>query len=374
MKTNNLIFKNKKWNIINEQELDNTLLDIVFVFGHIEVLKNYNHYNLLKEMYPNANIVGCSTAGNILDDTVDEYEVVATAISFEKGYIKVFSTQLTQNKMLENTSTLINSIEKEKLKHIFVLAPGLINGSDIVNGIELNENITISGALAADEYKFESTYLFTDDNSGNDLLIVVGFYGESISTSIGCDTGWDEFGATRIVTKSKGNIVYEIDHKPAIELYKKYLGNKIHDLPKSALRFPLSIKDNIDDPNEVILVMMGINHDGSLMYGGDIKEGSILKLMKTNVSNLLDGALLSAKAVKEHNKKRSFSLAISCSARRSVLQQYCSEELAIVKGALPSNTNIIGFYSYGEITPFSNKLSKSLLHNQTMTITTIYED
>ena len=374
MKINNLAFKDKEWEILDGQKLLKDSVDIVFVFGHIDILKKYNHTQLLKNMYPDAHIIGCSTAGNILDATVDEYEVVASAVSFEKGYIKVFSTQLSENKITENTSALINPIDKEDLKHLFVLAPGLINGSDVVNSIKLDKNITVSGALSGDEYKFEDTYLFTDKYTGDDLLIVVGFYGEAIYTSVGCDTGWDEFGATRIVTKSKGNIIYEIDHKPAIELYKKYLGDKINDLPNSALRFPLSIKDNVDDINEVILVMMGMNLDGSLIYGGDIKEGSTVKLMKTNVSNLLDGASLSAKGIKEHNKKASLSIAISCAARRSVLKQYCTEEVAVTKDILPLNTNIIGFYSYGEIAPFSNQLSKPLLHNQTMTITTIYED
>ena len=374
MKINKLIFKDKQWNILDEEESRYDTVGIVFVFGNIDILKQYNHSLLLKSLYPNAQVVGCSTAGNILDATVDEYEVVASAVSFDKGYIKVFSTQLTQNKITEDTSTLINSIEKEELKHLFLLASGLINGSDIVNGIVVDGDITISGALAGDMHKFENTYLFSDGNSGDELLIVVGFYGEAIYTSVGCATGWDKFGATRVVTKSEKNIIYEIDNKPAIELYKKYLGDKINDLPNSALRFPLSIKGDVDDKNEVILVMMGINLDGSLIYGGDIKEGSPVKLMKTNVSNLLDGASLSAKEVKEHNKKASLSLAISCAARRSVLKQYCTEELSAIKDVLPLNTNIIGFYSYGEITPFSNQLSKSLLHNQTMTITTIYED
>ena len=358
MKINNLAFKDKEWKILNEQRFLQDSVDIVFVFGHINILKQYNHSHLLKSLYPNARVIGCSTAGNILDTIIDEYEIVATAISFDKGYVKVFSTQLTENKITENTSTLIHSIEKEELKHLFLLSPGLINGSDIVNGIEVEENITITGGLAGDEYKFESTYLFVDDNSGDNLLIAIGLYGNSIHTSIGCETGWDDFGATRVVTKSKKNIIYEIDNEPASELYKKYLGDKIDDLPNSALRFPLSIKDSTNDKNEVILVMMDINPDDSLVYGGNIKEGSIVKLMKTNVSNLLEGTSLSAKGIKEYNSKKALSIVISCAARRSVLKQYCDEEISVVKDILPPNTDITGFYSYGEIAPFSNELSK----------------
>jgi hypothetical protein len=374
MKIDKLVFKDEDWIIVDSQILTDEVVDIIFVFGHINSLKSYNHFSLLKSKYPDANIVGCSTAGNILDTTIDKYEVIATAISFDTAKVKVFSTHLFQKSISQDTFDLVNSIEKEGLKHLFILSPGLINGSEIVEGIKVDKNITVSGALAGDEDKFESTYLFFNEKKGSDLLIAICFYGDSIHTSVGCDTGWNEFGATRVVTKSKKNIIYEIDNKPAIELYEKYLGNSIDSLPNSALRFPLSIRDSINDENEIILVMMDINSDKSLVYAGNIKEGSIIKLMKTNVSNLLEGASLSAKRVKSYNEKESLSLVISCAARRSVLKQFSEEEVEVVKEILPLKTQIIGFYSYGEIAPFSNELSKSLLHNQTMTITTIYED
>jgi hypothetical protein len=374
MQISNLVFEDEEWKILDNKELLKNLPEIVFVFGHIDTLKKHDHISLLKILYPKAQIVGCSTAGNILDTTVDKYKAVATAVSFEKGYVKVFSTQLHEKSISQDTSALINSINKQDLKHLFILSPGLLNGSDIVNGIKLDKSITISGALAGDEDKFQETYLFSNTQVGANILIAIGFYGNSIHTSVGCDTGWNAFGATRVVTKSTKNIIYEIDHKPAIELYKKYLGDKIAHLPNSALRFPLSIKNSIHDKNEIILVMMDINPDKSLVYAGNVKEGSVIKLMKTNVSNLLEGAVLSAKGVDQYNQKRSLSIAISCAARKSVLKQFSEEEIEGIKQVLPSKTQIIGFYSYGEIAAFSNEISKSLLHNQTMTITTIYED
>lgn len=375
MKIEKLIFEESEWQVEEvENTFDRLAVCIVFVFANIDTLKAYKHSKLLKQRYPNASIVGCSTAGNILDATVDAYDAVASAVSFEHGYVQIAKKHLHAEHISEDTHDLVDSFEKQNLKHIFLLSPGLINGSDIVNGIDIDESITISGGLAGDAYKFENTNLFADEEEGENLLIAIGFYGASLHVSIGCNTGWNEFGAARTVTKSLKNCVYEIDGKPAIELYEKYLGDKINELPNSALRFPLSVKEHIDDKNEVIMVMMGINPDKSLVYAGDIQEGSVIRLMKTNVSNLLEGAALSAKGVEKYNDKPSLSLAVSCSARRSVLKQFSDEELDIINTILPENTEVIGFYSYGEIAPFSNELSKSLLHNQTMTITTIYED
>lgn len=367
-----LYFKNEKW-IVDESE-QNSVLDvqIIFVFGHIDILKDYNHSFILKEIYPNAHVVGVSTAGNILDSSVDIYEAVASAISFEKGYIQVASEEISLDTLSQDSSNLIDSLDKNNLKHILLLLPGLINASEILKEIKLDKNITISGGLAGDSYKFESTCLFLDEDKADNLILGIGFYGKSIHVRIGCETGWREFGAKRVVTKSFQNIVYEIDNKPAIELYEKYLGHKINALPNSALRFPLSVKKGIK--NKIIRVIMKINEDKSLVYAGNIEEGSVVRLMRTNINNILDGAFLSVKRIRPYNDKRSLGLTISCSARRKVLKQFSDEEIEIVQSILTTSTQIIGFYSYGEIAPFSDDLTQVFLHNQTMTITTIYED
>ena len=153
-----------------------------------------------------------------------------------------------------------------------------------------------------------------------------------------------------------------------------YLGEYIKDLPASGLLFPLSVKTDSNDKNEVIRVMMGINEDESIIFAGDIPQGSEVRLMKTNIDNLVDGAALVANSIKPYNSKRSLTLTASCSGRRSVLKQLADEEIEVMQKILGENSQMVGLYSYGEIAPFSNDLLNCKLHNQTMTITTIYED
>ena len=68
----------------------------------------------------------------------------------------------------------------------------------------------------------------------------------------------------------------------------------------------------------------------------------------------------------------SLAILISCVGRKLILRERVSEEVMAAKDVLGSSVAINGFYSYGEIAPFSNSLSCEL-HNQTMTITAIYE-
>lgn len=373
MKIDSLHFENENWILEEENECDTNVVDIVFVFGLVKTLREYNHTALLKKIYPNAQVVGISTAGNIFDDSVSEYKAIASAVSFDSGYVKVNTAIMSEENLIEDASHLVDVFDKEDLKHIFVLGQPLgFDNSSLVKGLNLHKTCTISGAIAADENMFEDCYVFANESQEDNVAVAIGFYGKSLSVSIGCKAGWEEFGAQRIVTKAKDHTIYEIDNKPALELYKRYLGEYIDDLPASGLLFPLSIGNN--KKNEVIRVMTGINDDGSLNFAAGVEEGASVRLMKTNVENLIDGASLVANTIEAQNNKRSLSLTISCGGRLSVLKQLAGEEIEAVHDILGDKSKVVGMYSHGEIAPFSDDLLDCQLHNQTMTITTLYED
>ncbi|MEA3372446.1 MAG: FIST N-terminal domain-containing protein [Campylobacterota bacterium] len=375
MTIDKLHFEKSSWILEDKGECRADAVDIVFVFGDIDVLQAYNHSALLKQKYPNAHIVGASTAGNILDNTLSEYGAVATAVSFDKGHISVNSVHaLRGESLIESSKALVEGLPQDGLRHIFVLADSLkTNGSELTKGVNSISEVSVTGGLAGDDMRFDHTLVFIDGPAEEMAAVAIGFYGESLHVRIGCKAGWDEFGAERVVTKSEGNIVYEIDDKPALELYENYLGEYIKDLPASGLLFPLNIKEH-DSDNEVIRVMMGINEDRSIVFAGDIPQRSIVRLMRTNIENLIDGASLAANAITPHNTKRSLALTVSCSGRRSVLKQLVDEEIEVIQEILGDQTQLVGFYSYGEIAPFSDDLLDCKLHNQTMTLTVIYED
>ncbi len=375
MKLDKLHFQNRNWVIEGSPECEGSSVDIVFVFGDIDTIRAYEHTKLLKEKYPNAHIVGTSTAGNILDDAVSSYKAVAAAVSFDKAHVVVKSVHAINNATLYETAReLADSLPKEGLRHVFAMADGLkVNGSQLVKGLNDALDVSVTGGLAGDDLSFEQTLVFADGPADELSAIIIGFYGDSLQVSVGCKAGWKEFGAERIVTRSDGNVIYEIDNKPAIELYEAYLGDYIKDLPASGLLFPLNVREYEGD-NEVIRVMMGINEDRSIIFAGDIPQGSTVRLMKTNIDNLIDGSSLVANTIRPHNDKTSLALAVSCSGRRSVLKQLVDEEIEALHNVLGENSQIIGFYSYGEIAPFSDDILNCKLHNQTMTISVIYED
>lgn len=203
-------------------------------------------------------------------------------------------------------------------------------------------------------------------------IAALGFYGE-VTVKSGCFAGWEEFGAERIVTKSVSNVVYEIDGEPALDLYKKYLGEQAAQLPASGLRFPLSIQASKTD-QAVIRTLLAVDEvDHSLTFAGDVPQGYRCKLMRTNLDSLIESAGLAAEAARpDQAGVAGLCLVVSCVGRRLVMGQLIEEELEIVQEKLGDVTAITGFYSYGELAPFSDVM-QCQLHNQTMTLTTLYE-
>jgi hypothetical protein len=369
MQVQEYYLSNNNWETRTFDAIDPKSVDLVFIFGDIEAFEDDSALESIQSRFSNAHIVGASTAGTIENAHLSEHPMVATAISFEKATVKVVAMDSLENDVLqERSAQLIKHLPQEGLRHVFVLLDGMK-----LNGALVNETLSVTGGLAGDGYKFERTVVLADGKAKERQAVAIGFYGESLGISVGCETGWEEFGAERVVTRSEGNVVYEIDNKPALKLYEDYLGEFIKDLPISGLRFPLNIREYEGD-KEVVRVMMHINEDKSLLFAGDVPQGSTVRLMKTNVNNLVEGSEQVSKLIKKHNDKTAFALAVSCSGRRSVLKQMVDEELNVIKHTLGDQVHIGGFYSYGELAPFSDNLFDCKLHNQTMTLTVIYED
>jgi len=206
----------------------------------------------------------------------------------------------------------------------------------------------------------------------SDRVVALGFYGD-LRIKSGCFSGCEEFGAERIVTKSTDNVVYEIDNQPALALYKKYLGELASELPASGLRFPLSIQVNKTEKSLIRTLLAVDEESNSLTFAGDVPQGYLCKLMRTNTDLLIENAGMAADAA--HSQVTSdagLCLVVSCVGRRLVMGQLTEDELEEVQEKIGDTTTIAGFYSYGELAPFRNIL-QCQLHNQTMTLTTIYE-
>ena len=364
------------WQALKESGISESA-DLVFVFGSRGLLEDASKFDEVKALYPNADIILGSTSGEIMEDLVYDDSLAVTAVDFEKTEIRVASIDINDaNDSADAGSKLAEKLQGDDLAHIFILSDGLnVNGSEIVKGFNstLAEKVPCTGGLAGDAAKFEKTLVGLNKAPQENLIVAVGFYGKSLEVGYGSVGGWDNFGAERLVTRSEGNVLYELDGESALDLYKMYLGDKAAELPGSALLFPLGLKFD-EDSDTLVRTVLGVDDEAdSMTFAGDIPEGCYVRLMKANFDKLIGGANLAA----EHTTQRGgagdkLALLVSCVGRKLILGQRIDEEVEAVQDVLGDGATLTGFYSYGEISPVVES-ARCELHNQTMTITTFAE-
>ena len=352
---------------------------VVFMFGSRAVLRQGDLVQQTQAAHPNAQIFGCSTAGEILGAGVFDDSLVVTAVAFENTRVEGATCKINSTADSRVAGQrLAQSIAKEGLAHVLVLSDGLaVNGSELALGLAefLPPYIAVTGGLSADGAHFQETLVLFNAAAEPNTIAILGFYGDKLKVGYGSLGGWDQFGPERLITKSEGNVLYELDGKSALDLYKRYLGDQAKELPASALLFPLSIR-RADGEAPLVRTILGINEkEQSMTFAGEVPAGATARLMKANFDRLIEGAAGAARATCTAGMKGSapeLALLISCVGRKLILRQRIEEEVEAVQEVLGPQTPMLGFYSYGEISPFARN-SRCELHNQTMTITTFTE-
>ncbi len=369
---------NSGWTIERNENFTFGKAALVLVFGDRFELEKEERFYELQNFYPNSHIIINSTSGEIAGLNVYESSLVATAIQFEHTSYKVEVENIKKwDSSYAVAKKLASEFEQEGLRHIFLISDGqLVNGSELIRGF--NENlaagVTVTGGLAGDGARFEKTLVGMNQIPSEGNIVAVGFYGERLKVGYGSVGGWDSFGPERIITKSKNNVLYELDGQSALAIYKRYLGKKAEGLPSTALLFPLSIRLN-DGEKSLVRTILAINEEEqSMTFAGDMPEGARARLMKANFDKLIDGAYDAANSGLSplDSQEAELALLISCVGRKLVLDQRVEEEVEGVAEVVGNKAAITGFYSYGELAPFAG-YQNCELHNQTMTVTLLGE-
>jgi hypothetical protein len=370
-------FQGKGWTSPLPHELDSERT-LVLAFGWAGFDGDSAALRDVRAAFPTSHVLGCSTAGEIHGTRLHDDSISLVACRFAHTRLVSMSAPVRKPEDSHNAGRLIaEQLDRPELRAVFVLSDGLkVNGSALVEGLAsaLPSGVVITGGLAADGSRFGRTWVLRNGEPQEGFVTAVGLYGSRVRVGHGSKGGWDVFGPERVVTKSQNNVLYELDGKPALPLYKKYLGERASELPASALLFPLSLRRDKSDPNAFVRTILAVDESAqSLTFAGDIPQGCLAQLMRANFDRLIEGAAESAVMTTETSGAGSscLAVAVSCVGRRLVLGERTEEELERAAEILPPDSIQVGFYSYGEISPFASGACD--LHNQTMTLTTFSE-
>ncbi|MEW6741266.1 MAG: FIST N-terminal domain-containing protein [Planctomycetota bacterium] len=332
----------------------------------------------LSRAYPQAKMIGCSSSGEIFGTEISDDSLAVAVAAFDEVEVATVAARVASpDDSFAAGAQIASELADSSLHGVFVLSDGLcVNGSELVRGLNsaLPESVVVTGGLAGDGDRFKRTWVLANRTPAPGMVTAAGLYGDSIAIGHGSKGGWDILGPERVVTRSHGNVLFELDGKPALALYREYLGERASGLPATGLLFPLAIRADDHDERHLVRTILAVDDaDQSMVFAGDIPQGWRAQLMKANSERLIGGASDAAAMARTSDDGHGprLGLAISCVGRRLVLGERSEEEIEATLEALPRGTQLIGFYSYGEISPFGSGWCD--LHNQTMTLTTLGE-
>ena len=355
---------------------------LVLIFGGSDAVRDDVLWKQIRDRYPRALIVSCSTGGEIHGRDVFDDSLSVTAMSFDATEVIAAEADVAAcGTSFAVGEKLATQLARADLAAMFLLSDGTqVNGSELIRGIraQVGENVVLTGGLAGDGARFHQTYVGLNRPGEPGKVAAIGFYGDTIQVRHGSYGGWDIFGPERHITHADNNVLYELDGKPALDLYIRYLGDDAAALPGSALLFPLQIYPAGQPDKAIVRTVVGIDTDKrTMIFAGDVPTGYCARLMRGNFDNLIEGAATAAQQTRQPGARPltgdRLGILVSCIGRKLLLGQRAGEEVEAVSDVLGQDAKLAGFYSYGEVSPHAFT-GFTELHNQTMTITTICEE
>lgn len=352
---------------------------LVLVFGARHTLAQPEFLPTLHQAFPGAAIAGCSTAGQFDRQRIEDDAAFGLAVSFASARVRLATSEIMDSSGSFPAGEAIGrALLEEDLRAVMVLADGIrVNGSHLVNGLSaaLGPDVLVAGGLAGDGQQFGETSIIADGPARSGLVAAIGLYGRALDVSAGSAGGWDVFGPRRTITRAVDNILYDLDGLPALDLYERYLGEEeSRNLPASALCFPLRIEDPARPGTDVVRTVLGIDRDRrAMIFAGDMPMHWTAQLMRGSFDRIVEGSAQAARnAAAPSNSEEGFALLVSCVGRRLLMGQRAIDEVTAAAEEIARRHALVGFYSYGEISPHTAS-RKLQLHNQTMTVLSVRE-
>lgn len=329
------------------------------------------------KIYDKAHIICMSGCGVISEDQLVDDEIVFTCVTFEKTLLKVVHGEISGHENTELLSrNLAGQLSGEDLAGVLVFADGmLVNGSELVDGINrvFNSGVPVTGGLAGTVDQQYHSWVSVGAKRCKGMIAMVAFYGKDFIFRYSAGSGWIRQGIWYEATKAKKNELIEINHRPALQMYCHILNITLKDLKEGVGQFhPIAIVPKVFSCKKVVRTVFKINEQHqSIILAGSIAEGSRIQLMTATTNQLVDGAEEATVRASEDVTVPGVVLAASCCGRRALMGPNTWLELGGLQGKFPLGSSISGFYTYGEICPYSSEAVD--FHNQTMMVTYIAE-
>lgn len=349
-------------------KLGNKKVDLAIVYCSSE----YNYQEVvstIRKLTNNAPLIGCSTGGEFTEDSVKKGSIALGLISSDNmKFFTAISSGLKEDE-LATIEQLKAKLPTEvagypELSGIMLIDGLAGKGEEVVvnTSMVFDFGIKLIGGAAADDLKFDKTYVFCNDEVINNAVCLCMIASKTpIFTAV--QHGHIPLSKDLKVTKAVGSVLYEVNNRPAWDVWvevcaehAKTLGINVNELTEASdigsflIRYELGIKMDDDEDNFKVRVPLSKNEDGSLNFACTIPEGITFNVMRSAEINQIESAKTAISNAKQKagNTKLAGALVFDCVCRGIICGNNFDktiDEYKKVIGDIP----LLGWETYGEI-------------------------
>jgi hypothetical protein len=362
------------------QELQGEIPQAGIVFAAID----FDHAELLQHInrtFPNLELIGCTTDGE-MSSVLGFQQDSVTLMLFASDHITIragLGRQADQDPIAAaRTAVQQAHRNSSQTPDLCIAIPAsytegrsTTNGELILQGLgaALGDRVPILGGTAGDQFRFATSYQFFGTQVLTDALPILVFSGGlKVSHGIGC--GWRPIGQKSRVTRAEGTVLYEIDGRPAIEFYQRYLGDRLPTAEN-----PLAVYEDNSDRSYMRVPNLYNPETGGINFLGNIPEQAIVQVTDIYRDEVIDAAnsAFETAMLEYPGDQPSAILLFSCCCRRWMLGTRAKEEYKLIEKSLPQKLPICGFYTYGEFSPLKTQ-GNNYYHQETFVVVLIGSD
>jgi len=351
---------------------------LLLLFADAALLEKGQLQEEIGKAFPQAVLIGCSTISPIANGQIVYHGAVLAICQFEKSTLKTAMQSLqTPAESRQAGETVGKALYRPDLRQVLLFGDDqVLNANEFMNGLNsaAPQPVQISGGMASHPDFADGTRLLVLGRQVKSQAVgAVGIYGEMLHAAQVEDVGLMTHSKFYTITQAENRVIYEVDKRPALEIYREFLGvlaphlEFMHVFPVGFYAQPLA-------PLKVVRSVLGVDEkQKALIFASDLPAEKTIRFMVGLPTQFVDSAKRVASQVSEQmgQKQRLLALTVSCASREFALGDDVDKEPAAVYNHLPPNTTQIGFYAYGEIAWGGTGTCE--LHNHTINVTLLGE-
>ena len=328
-------------------------------------IKNYlsSISKQIRDLIPGAQVIGTTTNGEIMNGLVSGLKTVLSFSVFRHSDIKVAFAEKENKDDYELGRSIAASLNSDKAKVLILFTTGLkVNASPLLKGVQsVNAGLPVAGGNAGDNRSNTQRFVSCNENDTDCGVVGAVIEGDHLTASCHSHLGWQPIGKEMTITRAEGTRVYTIDHIPAFQVYRRYMGIDTASDIMDVVEFPLIIcKHGL----EIARSPAFRYDDDSIGFFSDLAEGDKVRFSFGHVEMIIEKMDYLLQVVKQQPVESIF--VYSCASRRGFLQTSAQIETLPLQDIAPT----AGFFTSGE---FFHADNSNQLLNATMTTLALSE-